>query len=670
MFLKFNFILLEILFFVKKINHSYSDSDNCSMKSYLRFAIYTFVILLLSSCASTKRLVLSEVDSKFRNFEGTDLDPLKNKEREIIVTEKPKYDKFIQESNKVILSLQLAERTIDIYNENKQAGKNISREMEAATYLQESLPNQVSSIAQLIISGQEIEKSIEDDFSGVDKGMIPSVGLEIANILKNFADYSPKTANIISEINRIRSDSSNFAESNNNQIASNDSETASNSDSSGMETSLVERELSGQDTITEKQTETAEPELLPTSDQSNKSKDKSNNFIKKLPSTYGLKIKDPRVPNEEEQLTEEEKQIRAYDQKVKEGLISVFRAESANKPLTLIKIMKNHPIPRIRAASAFALGRIRKGRIDLEKTIDTDGFLVRTAAFKSLADIGDKRSLSYFIAGSKSEDSEIKAASFRGLGKTKDPVGRELILGRGLTSELIIVIAESLRGLAQYKVPADVELINRYLSVDESELQQAAIEALVIHNTPESLKSLEESLDKHPKLTFEILDAIGKSKELAATLFLVRASQIYEDERVIDRVGQLLLKRKAFGRYAMVMEDDQSLRISPNERSTPITFVNKSDVGRLNNSTTKRFIVRVGDELLEDIYHNILVEDKIIGSKERYVSGWLFGKKLQLIAINKPEGKKPAYLKNIQTGKHQNLFEPAIESPSNKIPKK
>jgi len=632
------------------------------MKTYLRIAIHTIILLVVSHCATTKIMTLSEVDYKFRPYENTDLDPLKNTQKEIIVTDKPKYDNFFTESNKVILSLQLAERTIDVYNEHKQSSKDISQEMEVAGYLQESLPSQVASMAQLIESGKEIEKSLEDDFSGVDKGMIPSVGLEISSILQKFTEYTPKAPQIITEINRIRSDSTNFSESQIKPESSEVDQLASNAEKSESESNITEREIDQNDVTSEDQVESKDPELLSNSAEIKENKEQSKSIIKKIPNAYGLKIKNPRVPSEEEQLTEEEKQARDYNKKVNDGLIAVFRAESGNRHITLIKLLKNHPIPRIRAASAYALGRIGKGRWELEKAIDSDGFLVRTAAFQSLADIGDKRSLSYFIAGTKSEDPEIKASSFRGLGKTKDPVGRELILGKGLTSELIQVIAESLKGLAQYKVPTDVELINRYLSVDESELQLAAIEALVIHNTPESLKSLEEALDKHPKLTFEIFGAIGKSKELAATLFLVRASQIYEDERVIDKVGQLLLKRKAFGKYAMVMEDDQNIRVAPNERANAIGFVNKSEVGKLKKSTSKRYIVRMGDELLEDVYHNILFENRIIGAKDRYVSGWLFGKKIQLISINKPEGKKPAYLKNIQTGKHQNLFEPIFKN--------
>jgi hypothetical protein len=221
-----------------------------------------------------------------------------------------------------------------------------------------------------------------------------------------------------------------------------------------------------------------------------------------------------------------------------------------------------------------------------------------------------------------------------------------------------------LRGLAYFKVPVDIDLIQRYISVDEKELQLAAIDALILHNTPESLKSLEDALDKYPKLTNEILDAIGKSKELAATFFLVRASQIYEDEKVIEKVGQLLLKRKAFGDYALVVSNQDSLRMEPNERASSITNINKGDVGILKSSTKKRYVVRIEDELVEDVYRNILVENRILGSKTRYVSGWVFGKKIQLITINKPKGTTPARLKNIQTGKHQNIFQPIPSKPN------
>lgn len=592
------------------------------------------------------------------------MDPLANSEKEIPITNKPVYDSFFDEGNRTLLFLKLAENTIDVYTNHKNENKDISKEMEVALNLQETLPNLIATIPTLIATGNEIQKNIDADFAGTQKAMLPAVSVEITQILKGLAEYAPKSPLILEEINRIRSDINNFSE---NKVEENISSNLNKDGNENNDPSLVENteERNIEKAVNENESKVSQLKkrdfINDTSSPSNK------DFIfKKISPDLGTKIKSPRILNENEQLTDEQKEERNYKIKINEGLIRVFQAESVNDTSSLTKILKNHSIPRIRAASAYALGRLRKGRISLEKAIDTDGFVVRTAAYKSLAEIGDKRSLSYFIEGIRSEDPEIKAASFHGLGKTKDPVGRELILGKGLTSELLIVISESLRGLAYFKVPVDIDLIQRYISVDEKELQLAAIDALILHNTPESLKSLEDALDKYPKLTNEILDAIGKSKELAATFFLVRASQIYEDEKVIEKVGQLLLKRKAFGDYALVVSNQDSLRMEPNERATPITNINKSDVGLLKSSTNKRYVVRIEDELVEDVYRKILVENRILGSKDRYVSGWIFGKKIQLITINKPKGSSPARLKNIQTGKHQNIFQPIATKPKSK----
>ncbi len=626
------------------------------MKSYLQIQVFIILFLLsnfLVSCASTRKLSLSDLDVKFKNYEKSELDPLSNSEKEIPVTNKPVYDTFFEQGNRTILFLQLAEKTIEVYTNHKNENKDISKEMEVALNLQETLPSIIASIPSLIASGEEIQKNIDADFAGTQKAMLPAVSVEITQILKGLGEYSPKSASILEEINRIRSNVDNFSEKKVDEVK----EDIKENDSSLVQ--IEERNIEADRQEDNNVSQLKKRDFINDSPSSNK------DFIyKKISPELGTKIKSPRILDENENLTNEEKLERDYKKEINAGLIRVFQAESINDVASLTKILKNHSIPRIRAASAYALGRLKKGRISLEKAIDTDGFVVRTAAYKSLAEIGDKKSLSYFIEGIRSEDPEIKAASFHGLGKTKDPVGRELILGKGLTSELIIVIAESLRGLAYFKVPVDIDLIQRYISVDEKELQLAAIDALILHNTPESLKSLEDALDKYPKLTNEILDAIGKSKELAATFFLVRASQIYEDEKVIEKVGQLLLKRKAFGDYALVVSNQDSLRMEPNERASSITNINKGDVGILKSSTKKRYVVRIEDELVEDVYRNILVENRILGSKTRYVSGWVFGKKIQLITINKPKGTTPARLKNIQTGKHQNIFQPIPSKPN------
>lgn len=603
---------------------------------------------MILGCGRTQAIRLGDVSPRFSELSGTNLDPLGGKPKEIPNTGLPKYDGFFRQANKTLLTLQIGEKVVDSAYEKKNAGKDISQEMEAAIDLEEELPALIAGMAILEATGRDLLDNIQTDLSGSNQRHIPVVGQELDRIASDLAEYSVKAPKIFADISRLRRDGNNF---------------------SAIADSLVPRDSldSNPDMDRENSTEPKEPIAEEKPKEPKKSKKDSSDSdsekfklaspsIRNLPGNFSPRS--TKREDSDEVLTPEQIKEKEYSRKVEAGLLDVFRAEAARNTARLSQLALGHEIPRVRAAGAYALGRLGQGRVTLEKIIDTDGFVVRTAAFKSLAQIGDRKSLSYFLEGIKSSDPEIKAASFLGLGKTKEPVGRGLILGRGLTSELILVIGESLKGLGYYQVPADLDIIRKYLAVDERDLQLKSIEALTIHNTPESLKVLEESLTEYPKLSMEILESIGKSPDLAATFFLVKASQLYEDERILNRVGQLLLKRKAFGVYGMVLVEQDFIRKEPNERSQPTGKVELSDIGLVLKNTPKRYVVRIGDELVEDTYRQLKFENKLQGARDRYVSGWIFGKKIQMIAISKPSSGKPARLENVNTGKHQNLFEP------------
>lgn len=592
----------------------------------LYLALLWFAVLSIG-CGTTRELSLTDVNQRFASFENSDFNPLKDEKTEILVTNIPKYDTFLEQSKNIIISLQLGENILESAEEKKQDNEDISEEIEAANSLAEELPSLIAELPSLIISGDDIIKNIESDLTGTNSAMIPKLGLELTSTLAKLTEYSAKAPKILTEIQSISShdEKSNAVAINKRDLDNSFPEATASSETEELEPDLI--------TDLTKEEEIQEPD-----------KEEKEKFTKRevnLPPTSTREIASAE-----------------YDRKLKEGLIRVFQAESTKNVKKLSNLTLRYSIPRVRAAAALALGRIRQGRWTLEKSIETDGFVVRTAAYKSLAEIGEKRSLPYFIAGIQSEDHEIQAASFLGLGKTKDPAGRELILGKGLTSDKMNVIIESLKGIAYFRIPSDLDIISKYLGVEEKDLQIAAIESLTIHNTPESMVILENALVDYPNLTMEILDSVAESKELAATFFLVRASQLYEDEKVLDRVGHLLLKRKAYGRYGMVMVKEDRIRKQGNERADATGIVRLSEVGRVNSSSKKRYIAKVGEELQEDVYHNMTFENRVYGSKERYARGWIFGKKIQLITIKKPSNRNPAFLENKEAGKFQNLYDP------------
>ena len=88
--------------------------------------------------------------------------------------------------------------------------------------------------------------------------------------------------------------------------------------------------------------------------------------------------------------------------------------EYYKKPKALEKLLLTYPIPRVRSAAALALGRLKTGRTALQQAIDKDGYQVRPSAFKALSELGDKKSLPYFISGTKAEEIEVIAKLFYG----------------------------------------------------------------------------------------------------------------------------------------------------------------------------------------------------------------------------------------------------------------
>ncbi|TGM37553.1 HEAT repeat domain-containing protein [Leptospira biflexa] len=607
------------------------------------------VLILLVSCSSSKPFQLTDVSPKYREYQGSDLDPHKSKDVVIPVTKNRKYDSFIEEAHRTIALLEFGENIALRADSKKTVGEPVEKEMQAAAYLEEDLPTVITRLPELIQINQTLIDSTPNDFDGPSIGR---VSYELGNILESLRQYSPKAIGIQNAIRNLRSDSNNYSKGR--DIAEPDTKPGSE-----------DPVLINTDPEPPKKPEKI---VVKKEDQTNKISIKRLNRKTKVTGKATEQINEMVKKEEEEVLSDEEKKDKEYTEQIRNGLVQVFRWEYYRKPKNLEKILATHPIPRVRSAAALALGRLKAGRVTLQTAIDKDGYQVRPAAFKALSDIGDKRSLSYFIAGTKAEDPEVIAVSFEGLGKTKDPAGRELILTQGISSEYVVIVSGALRGLAYHKLDADVEIFAKFLKSNEQEIKEATIEALAIHGSRESLRILERVAQEEPTLTMMAIDEISKNPSLSATFALIRLNESLTEERFTKRIGESLLRRKAFGKYAIILIEDDYLRAEPNERSTPISYIKNKEIGLILSETKKEFAVRMGENIVTDKYIQVKMESTLPGARSAFVTGWVFYPKIDIIEVKSlgSDGNSGKY-SQLKKGKHKNLFNPDERT---NIPKK
>ncbi len=600
------------------------------------------LILFLLQCSSARPYQLTDASPRFKEFQGTDIDPLKGKKSAVKLSNNKTYDDFILTAKKNVTTLEFAENVVMKADAKRSLGEEIKAEMAAAAYLEEDLPEIVNSIQSLQKRNLELMNTAPNYFDGPSLGRVSG---ELGDILKKLNEYAPKAQAIQTSVKNLRSDSNNYPKTNETVVQE------PKKDPEIQKTEVVE---------------TKEPVIVANQKdikdvKSNKDELQIKRLERKAKVTGTAKdLFKEQIKQEEEVLTEEEKRDKEYTEQVRKGLVQVFQWEHFKKPKNLEKLLLTYPIPRVRSAAALALGRLKAGRGALQTAIDKDGYQVRPAAYKALADIGDKKSLSYFISGTKAEDPEVIAASFEGLGKTKDPAGRELILTQGLNSEYVIIVAASLRGLAYNRIPADVEVMEKFLkSSEDEEIKEAAIEALSIHGSKEGLRILETNVKEQPALALKILDEIGKNPSLSATFSLIRLNESLEDEKLTKRIGEHLLRKKAFGRYAVIQIEDDFLRSEANERSKAVSYIKQNEIGLVIGESKKEFAVRMGENIVTDKYINVKMESTLPGSGNAYVSGWIFYPKLEIIEVKKLGGPDEGKYSNINKGKHQNLFNPS-----------
>ncbi|MGE8720425.1 HEAT repeat domain-containing protein [Leptospira terpstrae] len=609
------------------------------------------VLVLLISCSTSKPYQLTDVSPKYKEYQGSDLDPHKSKDVIIPVTNNRKYDEFIQEAHKAISLLEFAENVALRADSKKTVGEPVEKEMQAAAYLEEDLPALIAKLPGLIQTNEDLIESTPNDFDGPAIGR---VSYELGNILEALKQNSPKAIGIQNAIRHLRSDSGNYNQG---------KDTLEKESKPVVEDPII---------ITNEKESAKKLEKVISKKEDNSSKISIKRLNRKTKVTGKAKVTEQineLVKKEEEDvLSEEEKKDREYTEQIRNGLVQVFQWEYYRKPKNLERILATHPIPRVRSAAALALGRLKAGRVSLQTAIDKDGYQVRPAAYKALSDLGDKRSLSYFIAGTKAEDPEVIAVSYEGLGKTKDPAGREMILTTGLASEYVVIVSGSLRGLAYHKLDADVEVFDKFLKSNEQEIKEAALEALAIHGSRESLRILERVVAEEPNLALMAVDEISKNPSLSATFALIRLNESQTDEKINKRIGESLLRRKAFGKYAIILIEDDYLRSEPNERSRPVSYIKNKEIGLILSETKKEFAVRIGEDILTDKYIQVKMESTLPGARGAFVTGWVFYPKLDIIEVKQlgSDGKSGKY-SNLKKGKHNNLFDPIEEI---KVPRK
>lgn len=353
-------------------------------------------------------------------------------------------------------------------------------------------------------------------------------------------------------------------------------------------------------------------------------------------------------------------ETKRYNDLLKTGLLKVFEAEATYNYPRLKHFGLTHPIPRVRAAAALALGRLKNpvGVKILHQMIDRDGEWVRQAAYKGLADIGSRSSLDYFYVGAKSSDREIRVASFRGMGKTLDPGAREVLLKKGLKSDDKEIVKSTLLGLGYYQVPEDLRIFIDYLNSEDEEYQKAAVEALGRHKTRTSMKILEDSFKDKTNLRNQILDTLTEQKNSFAIFALLRILNANADsENIVNEISARLYKLKAVGKYMTIVSDNTPLLRDPYVGAPKIRDLEAGEVGKVISKHSVAYIIAIEGQRIEDFYYKVLVNTKYKDAFTETVQGWVFGKYIQIRTISMPKEekekkkkpKKPSILDDMET---------------------
>jgi len=326
-------------------------------------------------------------------------------------------------------------------------------------------------------------------------------------------------------------------------------------------------------------------------------------------------------------------------QLIEQGIATLRSLEEKNTPSSIKQISRyllNYPIPEVRAEAANILGKLGKGTKALHKAIDTDGYEVRQEAYKAIERIGARASLKYFIKGTQSTDPEIRIASYKGLGKTRSSIGRDIILKTGISSQEPNIVSASLIGLGYYSRKEDIEIFKKFLQSEVTEHKAGAIQGLGVSKLPGTISLLLFTLESNPNMEPEVIHAISQKKTLAGTLTLIKLLQATKNENYQAIIQKELYLRKAFGNYAIVKTNTASIRKYSRASANKVGILKKGEVARIKKVTEKLFKAKMNGEILEDRYYLVQAVNENEISKKQIIEGWVFGPKINIINLTNP----------------------------------
>lgn len=329
-----------------------------------------------------------------------------------------------------------------------------------------------------------------------------------------------------------------------------------------------------------------------------------------------------------------------------QGLSALRVLEERNNASSVRQIGRHlltNPIPEVRAEAARILGKMGKGMKYLHRAIDTDGYEVRQEAYKSIERIGSRASLRYFIKGTQSTDSEIRMASFKGLGKTRSSIGRDMILRNGIPSPEPGIVSASLIGLGYYSRREDIVVFKKFLGSEVTDHQAGAIQGLGVSKISGTIELLLMALEKNPSMEPEVIHAISQKKTLAGTLTLIKLLHSSKNENYQGIIQKELYSRKAYGSYALVKTNTATMRRYSRANANKVGLLHKGDVARIRKVTSKLFKAKMNNDVIEDRYYLLQGVNDKENSKRQIIEGWVFGPKLTVITLSNPaKSSKPA----------------------------
>ena len=386
----------------------------------------------------------------------------------------------------------------------------------------------------------------------------------------------------------------------------------------------------------------------------------------------------PGIPSSNSDLKKIESEISPEKRKEMtiEGLKNLEILEEKATPSAVRQISRyllSHPIPEVRARAAKSLGKLGRGLRSLHKAIDTDGYQVRQEAYQAIEKIGHRQSLKYFINGTKSTDVDIRIASYKGLGKTRSSIGREILIKQGLTSPDHSIVAASLIGLGYFSRKEDIELFKKYLDSEVTEIKSAAILALGISKVSSTTNFLLRYYETSPNMEPDIIHALSQKKNLATTLALIKIMNLSKNENYQGMIQKELYLRRAFGNYAIVKTNTATIRKFHKASAEKVAILKKGDIAKIRKATEKLYKAKMYQEIMEDRYYLIqFIPPSENSVKNQILKGWVFGPKIEILNLVPPAKQKLSPQKKVTTlsDESENYDEDSEEEIDNTPPAK